>query len=317
MDSATAHAHPNGVSNPLPAWGRVREIRLDASAGGFFAGAALATLDPIVRSGAPFLGVWRQRLALAAAVATVERAGRREREADLRDAWFLRKPGDALGPAGEHFSAWRGLVSMTLASRSSLTRDRLQRVAESFGLGAATPVDDLLAVSPRDQNNPVRAAAEIAAAVFQQNPAAEFLALWLADVWLARRLRWPRPLPLLAAHVSDLALRRMANARSSRPDDPGFERLVALAYANAAASAIDLARELSRRADRLIAQQSKLRAKGAGRVIATLLADDAIAPGARMDGMSDRAMRRIVERLVGLGVARELTQRSTSRLYGL
>jgi hypothetical protein len=316
MDSATAHAHPNGVFNALPGWARAREARPDSSQAWFLAGAALATLDPIVRSDAPFLGVWRQRLALAAAVATVERAGRAESEADLRDAWFLRKPGDALGPAGEHFSAWRMLVSTTLGSRS-LTRDRLQRAAESFGLGAATPVDDLLAVLPRDENNPVRAAAEIAAAVFQQNSAAEFLGLWLADVWLARRLRWPRPLPLLAAHVSDVALRRTANARSSRPDDPGFERLVALAYAKAAASAIDFARELSRRADRLIAQQSKLRAKGAGRVIATLLADDAIAPGARMDGMSDRAMRRIVERLVGLGVARELTQRSTSRLYGL
>jgi hypothetical protein len=33
--------------------------------------------------------------------------------------------------------------------------------------------------------------------------------------------------------------------------------------------------------------------------------------------MSDRAMRRLVDRLVALGVARELTNRPTFRLYGL
>ena len=93
--------------------------------------------------------------------------------------------------------------------------------------------------------------------------------------------------------------------------------MVALAYARAAASAIDLAGDLARRADKLLAQRRNRPAKGAGKVVDTLLEDDALAPAARIGGMSDRAMRRIVDRLVALGLARELTARPTFRLYGL
>jgi Protein of unknown function (DUF1403) len=92
---------------PLPAWARASDARMDAADCALFAGAALSALDPIVRASAPFAGVWRQRLALRAATATVRMTGRREAEADLRDAWFLRANGAALGPAGEHLQAWR------------------------------------------------------------------------------------------------------------------------------------------------------------------------------------------------------------------
>jgi Protein of unknown function (DUF1403) len=134
---------------------------------------------------------------------------------------------------------------------------------------------------------------------------------------LARRLRWPQPVPLLATRISDPAIRRVANARTSRPDDESWGKVVALAYAQSAASAIDLAGDLARRADKLLAQRAKLRAKGAGKVVDTLLQDDALVPAQRLGGMSDRAMRRIVDRLVALGVGRELTARPTFRLYGL
>jgi len=237
--------------------------------------------------------------------------GRREAEADLRDAWFLRAKGDALGPAGEHLHAWR-----MLASNSTLSPEGLRRAALCFGLNPSS-LAEIFAVTEREDGNPIRAAAQMAAAVSKLSPAAEFLGLWLADFVLARRLRWPQPVPLLATKISDPAIRRAVNARTSRPDDECWEQIVALAYAQSAASAIDLARDLGRRADKLLAQRAKLRAKGAGKVVDTLLQDDALAPAARIGGMSDRAMRRIVDRLVALGIARELTERSTFRLYGL
>jgi hypothetical protein len=61
----------------------------------------------------------------------------------------------------------------------------------------------------------------------------------------------------------------------------------------------------------------KLRAKEKGRALAALLADDAVSAAAPILGFSDRARRRLFERLVTLGAARELTGRPTFRLYGL
>ncbi|WOI58191.1 DUF1403 family protein [Palleronia sp. LCG004] len=47
-----------------------------------------------------------------------------------------------------------------------------------------------------------------------------------------------------------------------------------------------------------------------------MLAQDAIAPSA-LTPLTNRAARRFVERLVELGLARELTGRASFRLYGL
>ena len=62
-----------------------------------------------------------------------------------------------------------------------------------------------------------------------------------------------------------------------------------------------------------------LRAKGVRRVVDLLLADDGVTPAtaaARAD-LSDRAARRLFDRLVALGVVRELTGRDAFRIYGL
>ena len=61
----------------------------------------------------------------------------------------------------------------------------------------------------------------------------------------------------------------------------------------------------------------KLRAKGARRVVELLLADDAAPARAASGGLSDRAARRLFDRLVELGAVRELSGRPTFRLYGL
>ena len=77
-------------------------------------------------------------------------------------------------------------------------------------------------------------------------------------------------------------------------------KLVALAYARAALAALDLAQDLSRRAARLADAAPKLRAKGKTGAIEALLADDAVSAAAPIAGLSDRARRRLFDRLVSL-----------------
>ncbi|MEL7278694.1 MAG: DUF1403 family protein, partial [Pseudomonadota bacterium] len=69
----------------------------------------------------------------------------------------------------------------------------------------------------------------------------------------------------------------------------------------------------------------KLRAKGSDAAVDLFLTEDAVAPGSMLSpfihgttfSMTGRAARRFCDRLVELGVARELTGRPTFRLYGI
>lgn len=92
---------------------------------------------------------------------------------------------------------------------------------------------------------------------------------------------------------------------------------VARATARAARDAFTLAGELSRRSHMLLSIASKLRAKRAARVIDLLLSDDCIsaARAAHSANLSDRAARRLFDRLVALGAVRELSGRANFRLY--
>jgi hypothetical protein len=148
---------------------------------------------------------------------------------------------------------------------------------------------------------------------------AEIFSYWAADLALARRLGWDAPVPLLATAIAHASRWRGGGGKRPRPADPDWADAMTSAYAIAAGEAFDLAGELSRRTEKLLAVQSKLRAKGAGRVVDLLLADDAVSPAraAKAARLSDRASRRLFDRLVELGAVRELSGRSNFRLYGL
>lgn len=87
------------------------------------------------------------------------------------------------------------------------------------------------------------------------------------------------------------------------------------------AATLPIASDLTRRSAHLQAVIPKLRAKGAGDAVALFLTKDALSPAIALGGpgvgMSDRAARRLCDRLVDLGVVRELTGRDTFRLYGV
>ena len=106
---------------------------------------------------------------------------------------------------------------------------------------------------------------------------------------------------------------------SSRAGDPDWPQAVAYAYASAAGAAHALTIELSRRAEKLLAVAPKLRAKGASRVVELLLTEDCVSParGAKLARLSDRASRRLFDRLIAQGTVREFSGRPNFRLYGL
>jgi hypothetical protein len=262
----------------------------------FLSGAALAHLDLAVQSDAVPQALWRARLALTAAEVSVGFMGRRERAAGLRDALHLLRPGDHPGPAGEVFQQWSTAV---------------MRPISVAGLAKAlphVPAEQIALCLDATGGNPVDRAAAVLEAVLSDAPRSETAALILADAVLASSLGWDHLLPVLA-----LALR----SRDLRIRGDDLRRTCHRAVTAAAGQALSLAGDLARRAARLQAVAPKLRAKGADRAVQIFLSRDALAPAALTAFMSDRAARRLCDRLVELGTARELTGRDSFRLYGV
>jgi hypothetical protein len=272
----------------------------------FAAGAVMFALDQIVRADPAWLEAWRARQTLRAAAASARSLRHREDEAGLRDAHHLTRPGDDPGPAGQLYRLWRAFS----ARPPRLTDPCLAALADALGAGAPAGAFDGLTLAS-DHPDPLAAALAAADACVRGlgvgGGEAAVLTAMAADLVLARRLGWPRPLPLFFAGAAG---RRI-------PVPEGYARIVREAVA-----CHGQAMDLERRAARLIAAAATLRVKGADRGVAALLADDVVAaadlarPGAAALG-SDRAARRFLDRLVALGALRETTRRPTFRLYGL
>ena len=306
---------PFAVAVP-PAWVAARSGALDIGEAAFSAGAGLLSLDTVVRAEPVWAGAWRQRQALKCAVAAVRLIGRREDEAALRDAWLLRRPDDGPGPAGDILSAYRKLAGRA----QTIDIERLREIVLLLGLrwGARFgEIPDMLAELLAARRPAPFAAAACVAEISAMDPGSEILGWWLADWVLAQSLRWPRPVPLLMAERHGAAFRGAVGSGRIRPGAPGFERAVCVALTEACLDSCRLAAVIDRRAERLIEVAPKLRAKGAGDVIALLLDDDAVSGGLQTLKLSRWASRRLFERLVFFDAVRELSGRDTFRIYGL
>ena len=315
-DALIRQSFPSPAAAPVPAWARASG-RVDGDPL-FFAGAGLALLDAFLRPDPPAAGALRSRLALQSAAASAKILRLNADEGALRDLRFAVE--DALGPVANLLRLWRDLAGRPPGLDPGRIADavaRLDLAVDPNGLAASLK-------ACAGEGDPVSAAGKTAALVasaFPDAPAAEaeILALWAFDLALALRLRWARPVPLIATKVLDPALRPPDGRPRPRPTDPAWPTAAAGAIALAAGSALDLAADLSRRTETLIAVAPKLRAKPAQKIVDLLLAQDCVSPAeaARQAPMTDRAARRLFDRLVALGAARELTGRPAFRLYGL
>lgn len=284
------------------------------------AGAALGSLDAVVRQQERWAGAWRQRLALAAAAVTAKQVGRVEDEAALRDAVLLTKPSDDAGPAGRVLLAWRRLV--TRPSEDLLTSQSLAAVLEEFGRASeGEAINELLGELHRLSAGGMVEMVTGAFTVAEQYGVGRAVGAWLADALIAQRLGWPRAVPLLGGEVNAAGPARPRRAgtgiAASVDDEVARAKGLLAAQARAALRAVDLSAELGRRTDRLLAVSPKLRAKAADTVVDKLLSEDAVVASEKIAGMSDRGLRRLFDRLVELGAVRELSGRPTFRIYGL
>lgn len=284
----------------------------------FRSGVALTLLDQLVtdpRHGVS-VNLLANRLALKAATATSKLEGRMAQEADIRDAYHLTPAGEVRGPDGDLLAFWRGAVRLLLTGK-----DWRRELEDIVGLSFADDVVGLLVsgVDHARTHGPIAGCVSVMRAVLEADDRAERIACLLADVLLARALNWKTVLPITAQPLTKAMLRDLV------ADGHGAELSVQHRILESFEDTIRQARDLATRATALQTVAPKLRAKGSDAAVALFLSEDAVAPSTMLSPtvqnttipMTDRAARRFCDRLVELGVARELTGRPTFRLYGI
>lgn len=297
----------------LPGWvTSARAQTLETVA--FRSGAALSVLDQLFsdpRHGVP-LTLLANRMALSAATATSKLEGRLAREADIRDAYHLTPPGEARGPDGDLLAFWRAAVGPRAGG--------MREIADLVGTDFAGEVGVWLdaGLERARTHGPLAGCVAVLRAVLEVDDRAERVACLLSDIVLAKAMNWQAALPVSAQQLTKTLLRDLTASGQ------GAELAVQARMLESIEAVIRLARELARRAEALRFVAPKLRAKGSDAAVDLFLTEDAVAPSSmlspRIRGtsipMTDRAARRFCDRLVELGVARELTGRPTFRLYG-
>lgn len=272
-------------------------------------------LDQLVgdaRYGVP-VKLLANRLALSAATATSKLEGRLAREADIRDAYHLTPPGEARGPDGDLLAFWRDAVWLGEGKAGEIA----DLVVTDFAGEVGVWLDAGLARVRT--HGPLSGCMAVLRAVLDVDDRAERIACLLSDIVLARALNWKTVLPVSAQRLTKAMLRNLTRG------EQGGELAVQARILESIEETVRLARDLARRAEALRAVAPKLRAKGSDAAVDLFLTEDAVAPASmlspRIRGtsvpMTDRAARRFCDRLVELGVARELTGRPTFRLYGI
>lgn len=317
MDSITTAQIPSSTwSAHLPSWAMARGRDIDERDAVFSAGIALKSLDDLIRADPPWMGCWRDRLALKSAAVAARMIGRNEEEAALRDAVLLTPADGDPGPAGKLFLATR-----LLARRSQIpVTPFVKELSTLFSIrweDDLASVTDLIDTANQSGRAAPLAVADLISAIATLGPDAEVLAFGLADVVLALKLKWPKPVPLLLRARFGSAFRTIGGRGRVRPGEPAYPKAICLALVEGAEAALHSAAEIDRRAARLLAVTPKLRTKGAEPVIRKLLNEDAVSATSPGGQLSRWAAGRLFERLEAFDAVRELSGRSSFRVFGL
>ncbi|RWX81586.1 DUF1403 family protein [Neorhizobium lilium] len=317
MDSLAPSASITPIWSPrLPGWALPCGRDTTEADAAFSAGIALKSLNDLIRAAPPWIGCWRGRLALKSAAVAAKMLGRNEEETALRDAVLLTAAGDDPGPAGKLFLATRLLTRQS----GHITTSFVKEIADLFALrwddGLAS-VPDLVDATIQSGRAAPFAVADLITAISAVRPDAEVLALGLAEVVLAHKLKWPKPVALLLPERFGAAFRTIGGRGRVRPGEPAYPRAICLALVDGVDAALRSTTEIDRRAVRLLAVAPKLRTKGAEPVVQRLLNEDAVPASAPGSILSRWAVNRLFERLETFEAVRELSGRASFRIFGL
>lgn len=317
MDSiATAQIQQTTWSEHLPGWMLARGRDIDEIDAAFAAGIALKSLDDLIRANPSWLGCWRDRLALKSAAVAARMLGRNEDEDALRDAVLLTSANGDPGPAGKLFLATRMLARRTAMPGTAFVRELAELLSIRWDKDLSSIADLADAAIQSGRAAPL-SIADLVSAIMALRPDAEVLALALADIVLARKLKWAKPVPLLLPVRFGSAFRTIGGRGRVRPGEPAYPRAICLAVVSSVEAALQSAADIDRRAARLMAAVPKVRTKGADAVIQKLLNEDALPGSAPGCNLSRWAATRLFERLEGFEAVREVSGRSSFRMYGL
>lgn len=317
MNSFTPSAPTTPTWPPrTPLWALSRDGDVTEADASFAAGIALKSLDDLIRADPPWLGCWRDRLALKSAAVAARMVGRDEEETDIRDAILLTAAGDDPGPAGKLFLAIRLLARQSRMPGTPLVEELATLLSIRWDDDLAS-ITDLIDTAIQSGRAAPLAVADLISAIATLRPDAEVMALRLAELVLAHKLKWPKPVPLLLPERFGSAFRTIGGRGRVRPGDPAYPKAICLALVDGVEAALRSATEIDRRAARLLAVAPKVRTKGAEPVIRRLLAEDAVAASAPGSNLSRWAANRLFDRLESLHAVRELSGRASFRIFGL
>lgn len=307
------------LSQPfLPGWVMTTSAPETLVEASFQSGAALSLLHMTLSDANAQVPteLLRQRLALKASVNCLKIEGRLQTEAEIRDAYYLTEAGSARGPAGDMLALWKDALSISL--RHAGWMDRVATLLPEY---LVEQMADWFEKSELGRC-PVTRASIMIAAVLEEHPREEANALILGDIVLARSLGLGQLLLLLGVSFRRTDINFLAVDRGR---GASFDISVHHAVANAARDNVRLAHELARRALVIKEIAPKLRSKGSDAAVNLFLSEDAISASSMLSpkikgtniSMTDRSARRLCDRLTDLGAVKELTGRSTFRLYGV
>lgn len=276
----------------------------------------MKSLDDLIRADPPWLGCWRDRLALRSAAVAARMLGRNEEETTIRDAVLLTAVGDDAGPAGKLYLATRLLARRAQMPGTPFVKELATLLSIRWDDDLAS-ITDLVDTAIQSGRAAPLAAADLISAIATLRSDAEALALVLADVVFSRKLKWPKPVPLLLSERYGPAFRTIGGRGRVRPGEPAYPKAICLALVEGVEAALRSAAEIDRRAARLSAVAPKLRTKGAEPVIQRLLNEDAVSATSPGGKLSRWAAGRLFERLEALDAVRELSGRPSFRIFGL